>query len=114
MLTALTIPAVTLTNAAQPEGTTIAKATVPVEKVQDAISPVTTQVQTLNGQSTIISPRTGIQYTIPNEYQRPVVLQTEAVVAANSANAKRIVATNPALSEASQQAAVKALVDMAK
>lgn len=93
---------------------TFAKSTVPIEQIQNAIGPVTTQVQTVNGVATIVSPRTGIQYSIPNEHQRPVVLQTQAIAAANSVNANRIVASNPALSSDSQQIAKKALIEMSK
>lgn len=95
-------------------GMTMAKSIVPVEKIQDVITPVTTQVQSINGQSTVVSPRTGIQYTIPNEQQRPVVLQTQAIAAANAVNAQRIVAKNPALSPESQQIATQALIDLSK
>ncbi|OTG83246.1 hypothetical protein B9T31_14245 [Acinetobacter sp. ANC 4558] len=73
-----------------------------------------TQVPVTNGQVVIESPRTGIQYTVPNPNQRPVIIQTKALEVINTNNVDRIVATNPALSPESQQAAKKALLDLAK
>ncbi len=73
----------------------------------------TTQVQVgTDGQVTVASPRTGIRYTFANP-NRPIVLQTAKIAAANAANADRIVAENPALSAASQQKAKQALLDEA-
>ena len=48
--------------------------------------------------TTVISPRTGIRYTLGNTGNRPIILQTTAIAPANSANINRIVASNPALS----------------
>ena len=85
-------------------------ATTTPAKVQQAIGPTTAQVQMgTDGQVTIASPRTGIRYTFNNS-NRPIVLQTAAIAAANAANADRIVASNPALSAASQQQAKQALL----
>lgn len=61
---------------------------------------------------TIISPRTGISYTLGNTEGRSIVLQTDAIAEANSITAKRIIASNPAVSETSQLAAEKALISM--
>jgi hypothetical protein len=83
------------------------------EKVKAAIGPQTAQTQVTNNQITVISPRTGISYTFNND-NKPIVLQTQAIVAANSVNADRIVASNPALSVESQQKAKQALLDAAK
>jgi hypothetical protein len=60
--------------------------------------------------TTVMSPRTGIRYTFANPQQRPVVLKTAAITPANAANANRIVASNPALSAASQEKAKQALL----
>ncbi len=57
-----------------------------------------------------MSPRTGIRYTFANPQQRPVVLKTTAITPVNAANANRIVASNPALSAASQEKAKQALL----
>lgn len=101
VIAALAIPTFAFANAAQ---------TTSVEKVQQAIGPTTAQVQVgTDGQVTVASPRTGIKYTFPNP-NRPIVLQTAAVAAANSANVERIVASNPALSAASQEKAKQALL----
>lgn len=60
--------------------------------------------------TTVMSPRTGIRYTFANPQQRPVVLKTTAITPVNAANANRIVASNPALSAASQEKAKQALL----
>ncbi len=87
--------------------------TTTVEKVQQAIGPTTAPVVVdPNGQVTVQSPRTGIKYSFANP-NRPIILQTAAVAAANAANADRIVAANPALSTASQQEAKQALLNQA-
>lgn len=100
MVAALAIPALSFAETA----------TTTPAKVQQAIGPTTAQVQTgIDGQVTIASPRTGIRYTFNNS-NRPIVLQTAAIAAANAANADRIVASNPALSAASQQQAKQALL----
>ena len=87
-------------------------ATTTPAKVQQAIGSTTAQVQRTDSQVTIASPRTGIRYTFNNS-NRPIVLQTAAIAAANSVNADRIVASNPALSAASQQQAKQALLNEA-
>ena len=84
-------------------------ATTTIDKVQQAVGTNTAQVQRTDAQVTVASPRTGIRYTFANQ-NRPIVLQTAAIAAANAANADRIVATNPALSTASQQQAKQALL----
>lgn len=101
---ALALPSFAFANAPQ---------TTTVEKVKAAIGPTTAAAQVNNGQITVESPRTGIRYTFNNQEGRPVVLQTQAIAAATSANADRIVASNPALSAASQQKAKQVLLDEA-
>ncbi len=104
MIAALALPTFAFANAPQ---------TTSVEKVQQAIGPTSTQVQVgTDGQVTVSSPRTGIRYTFANP-NRPIVLQTAKIAAANAANADRIVAENPALSAASQQKAKQALLNEA-
>lgn len=104
MIAALAIPTVVFANAPQ---------TTTVEKVKQAVGPTTASVVVdANGQVTVQSPRTGIKYSFANP-NRPVVLQTTAIVAANSVNVDRIVATNPALSVASQQEAKQVLLSQA-
>ncbi len=101
MLAVLAIPV--LTFADTPLTTT-------PEKVQQAIGATTAPAVQNDGNITVQSPRTGIRYTFANPQQRPVVLNTAAIKAANAANADRIVASNPALSAASQQKAKQALL----
>jgi uncharacterized lipoprotein YajG len=62
---------------------------------------------------TVMSPRTGIRYTFANPQQRQVILKTAAITPANAANVNRIVASNPALSAASQEKAKQALLSEA-
>ena len=88
-----------------------AQQTTSVEKVQEAIGPTSTQAQINQGQVTLVSPRTGISYTFSNPEGRPMVLETAKVAAANSANVNRIVASNPAVSAASQEQAKLALLN---
>ena len=102
MIMALAMPTFVFANSAQ---------TTTSEKVKQAIGPTTAQVQVgADGQITVASPRTGIRYTFADP-NRPIVMQTVAITAANSANADRIVASNPALSDASQQKAKQALLN---
>ena len=101
MIAALTLP--TLTFANTPQTTTI-------DKVQAARGATTAQAVVKDDNITVMSPRTGIRYTFANPNQRPVILKTTAVTAANSANVNRIVASNPALSTASQEKAKQALL----
>lgn len=104
MIAVLAIPVMAFANAPQ---------TTTVEKVKQAIGPTTAPVIVdANGQVTVQSPRTGIKYSFTNP-NRPIVLQTAAVTAANSVNADRIVATNPALSVTSQQEAKQVLLSQA-
>ena len=100
----LAMPCLAFANAPQ---------TTTVDKVKAAVGPTTATAQVNNGQITVESPRTGIRYTFNNPDGRPVVLETKAIEPATSVNADRIVASNPALSSASQQKAKQALLDEA-
>lgn len=84
--------------------------TTTVEKVQAARGPITAEAEVKHDTVTVISPRTGIRYTLGNTGNRQIILQTPAIVPANSANINRIVATNPAISSTSQEKAKIALI----
>ncbi|WP_130803298.1 hypothetical protein [Acinetobacter ihumii] len=107
-MAAVVIPTFTFaaTDAVQPQS----NQTTTVDKVLAAQGPTTAQVSVENQTTTIVSPRTGIRYTLGNTGNRPIVLKTAAITAANSANVNRIVAANPALSAASQEKAKQALL----
>lgn len=60
---------------------------------------------------TLTSPRTGISYVVDVPAGYTVVIKSEELKAADSDTAKRIVATNPALSPASQEKARLALAN---
>lgn len=84
--------------------------TTTLDKVQAARGATTAQAVVKDDNITVMSPRTGISYTFANPNQRPIVLKTTAITAANAANVGRIVATNPALSTASQEKAKQTLL----
>ena len=84
--------------------------TTTVDKVLAAQGNTTAEPQVKRDVTTIISPRTGIRYTLGDTGNRPIVLQTAAIAPANSANINRIVASNPALSAKSQEKAKIALI----
>ena len=84
--------------------------TTTVDKVLAAQDNTTAEAQVKRDVTTIISPRTGIRYTLGDTGNRPIVLQTAAIAPANSANINRIVASNPALSAKSQEKAKIALI----
>ncbi|MBE2171852.1 hypothetical protein IIQ44_08010 [Acinetobacter oleivorans] len=84
--------------------------TTTVDKVLAAKGPTSAQAVVKQENTTVISPRTGIRYTLGNTGNRPIILQTTAIAPANSANINRIVATNPALSVKSQEKAKVALI----
>lgn len=104
MIAVLAVPAFAFADSVQ---------TTTPDKVKQALGATTAEVQVgTDGKVTVTSPRTGIKYTFENP-NKPIVLQTAAIAAANAANADRIVAENPALSSASQQNAKKALLNEA-
>ncbi|EXE40380.1 hypothetical protein [Acinetobacter baumannii] len=90
--------------------TTSAPQTTTVDKVLAAKGPTSAQAVVKQENTTVISPRTGIRYTLGNTGNRPIILQTAAIAPANSANINRIVASNPALSPKSQEKAKVALI----
>lgn len=85
--------------------------TTTLEKVEAATGVTTAQTEVKNDSTTVISPRTGIRYTLGNTAGRPIILKTAAVAAVTPATVNRIVATNPALSVSSQEKAKQALLD---
>ncbi|MDR0237546.1 hypothetical protein [Acinetobacter sp.] len=84
--------------------------TTTVEKVQAATGAVTAQAEVKNETTTVISPRTGIRYTLGNTGGRPIVLKTAAIAAVTPATVNRVVASNPALSVSSQEKVKQALL----
>lgn len=104
LIAALAVPALAFANNA-PQTTTVAK-------VQAAVGVTTAPASVQDENVTVMSPRTGIRYTFANPNQRPIVLQTAAVTAANAANVNRITAVNPALSAASQEKAKQVLLSV--
>ncbi|MCI3879198.1 MULTISPECIES: hypothetical protein [Acinetobacter] len=84
--------------------------TTTVDKVLAAKGSNTAEAQVKREVTTVISPRTGIRYTLGDTENRPIVMQTAAIAPANSANINRIVASNPALSAQSQEKAKIALI----
>ena len=84
--------------------------TTTVEKVQAATGAVSAQAEVKNDTTTVISPRTGIRYTLGNTGGRPIILKTAAIAAVTPATINRVVATNPALSASSQEKVKQALI----
>ena len=105
ILASVAVSSVGFANEA-PQATT----TTTVDKVLAAKGATTAEAQVKREVTTVISPRTGIRYTLGDTGNRPIVLQTVAIAPANSANINRIVASNPALSAKSQEKAKIALI----
>ena len=105
ILASVAVSSVGFANEA-PQATT----TTTVDKVLAAKGATTAEAQVKREVTTVISPRTGIRYTLGDTGNRPIVLQTAAIAPANSANINRIVAANPALSTKSQEKAKIALI----
>ena len=85
--------------------------TTTVEKVQAAAGVMTAQAEVKNDSTTVISPRTGIRYTLGNTNGRPIILKTAAIAPVTPATVNRVVASNPALSVSSQEKVKLALLD---
>ena len=101
--TTLTLPAFAFADTV-PQRTT-------VEKVQAAAGVMTAQAEVKNDSTTVISPRTGIRYTLGNTNGRPIILKTAAIAPVTPATVNRVVASNPALSVSSQEKVKLALLD---
>lgn len=84
--------------------------TTTVEKVQAATGVSTAQTVVKNETTTVISPRTGIRYTLGNTGGRPIILKTAAIAAVTPATINRVLASNPALSASSQEKVKQALL----
>lgn len=97
------------TQQAPVQGTT----TVAAAQIKAVTSGSAANVTQQNSNSVMVSPRTGLRYVVNNPANRPIVFETGALQPVTAQNVKRIVATNPALSEKSQQQAEKALLDLA-
>lgn len=99
----LAIPTLAMADTSSPTTTTVAK-------VQAATGVVTAQAEVKNENTTVISPRTGIRYTLGNTGGRPIVLKTAAIAAVTPATINRVVAANPALSVSSQEKVKQSLL----
>ena len=86
--------------------------TVPAENVQAAINPPVVEAVQKNDTTVLVSPRTGMRYSVNNPSNVPIIFKTELLAPATAANADRIIASNPALSAESQAKAKQALIDM--
>ena len=80
-------------------------------KVQAATGVTTAQAEVNNDSTTVISPRTGIRYTLGNTNGRAIILKTAAIAPVTPATVNRVVASNPALSVSSQEKVKLALLD---
>lgn len=98
----LALPVMTFADTA-PQTTTVAK-------VQAATGTVTAQTVVKNESTTVISPRTGIRYTLGNTGGREIILKTAAIAAVTPSTVNRVVASNPALSVSSQEKVKLALL----
>ena len=105
-----TIFAATLTLPAFAFADTVPQTTT-VEKVQAAAGVMTAQAEVKNDSTTVISPRTGIRYTLGNTNGRPIILKTAAIAPVTPATVNRVGASNPALSVSSQEKVKLALLD---
>lgn len=70
----------------------------------------TAPVYTEENTTTLMSPRTGIEYTLSNPQKIKYVMRVEKITPANEQTAKRIMAKNPALSAQSQEQARQVLL----
>lgn len=86
--------------------------TVKAETVQAVISPPVVEAVQKDENTILVSPRTGMRYTVKNPANVPIIFKTELIAPATAANVNRIVATNPALSAISQEKAQAALLEM--
>ena len=98
-----TLPVIAFANTPA-ETTTIAK-------VQAATGAMAAQAEVRNDSTTVISPRTGIRYTLGNTGGRRIVLETAAIAPVTPATVNRVLASNPALSVSSQEKVKLALLD---
>lgn len=86
--------------------------TVKAETVAAIVNPPVVEAVQKNDATVLVSPRTGMRYTVNNPNNVPIVFKTELLASATAANANRIVAANPALSTVSQEKAQAALTQL--
>ena len=86
--------------------------TVPVEQVIAAQGAPVVQADINNQNTVVVSPRTGVRYTLGNTGSRPVLFRAALLTPVDANNVDRIVATNPALSVESQEKAKQTLLAM--
>ncbi|WP_445116640.1 hypothetical protein [Acinetobacter sp. WZC-1] len=99
----LVLPTLVFAEATAPQKTTVAK-------VQAATGVAAAQTEVKHESTTVISPRTGIRYTLGNTGGRPIILKTAGIAAVTPATVNRVVASNPALSAVSQEKVKQALL----
>lgn len=80
--------------------------------IEQAVAKPTVEVSQQGKLTTVVSPRTGISYTLSNATTRDIIFKAEAIEVANATTAQRIVATNPAISPESQQQAQQNLLKL--
>lgn len=90
-----------------PQTMTVSAATVEAVTAAPTVEAVQKRENTV-----LISPRTGMRYVVNNPNNVPIIFQTEALAPVTTNNVNRIVASNPAISEQSQQQAQQALLQM--
>lgn len=81
-------------------------------QVEQAVASPTVEVSQQGKLTTVVSPRTGISYTLSNATTRDIIFKAESIEPANTATVQRIVATNPAISAESQQQAQQNLLKL--
>ena len=99
----LAVPAFAFAETAPQTTTTLAN-------VQAATGTTIAQTEVKNDTTTVISPRTGIRYTLGNTGGREIILKTAAVAAVTPNTINRVMASNPALSASSQEKVKQALL----
>lgn len=88
-------------------------ATIDAARVAAVTAPPAVPAVSTGAATRLVSPRTGMSYTVTNLGNRTIIFQTEALAPVTAQNVTRIVATNPALSPQSQQTAVENLLKLA-
>ncbi|TXJ09926.1 MAG: hypothetical protein E6Q25_01940 [Acinetobacter sp.] len=112
MIQSVLLLTTTVGMAAFAEETVLQPIKVSAATAQAAITAPTVDANQKGGTTVLVSPRTGMRYSLTNPANRKVIFQTEALAPVTAQNVSRIRASNPALSEQSQQQAEKALLDM--
>ncbi len=106
-------PAVSATAESSPAPSTVSPMTVKATTVQSVTSAPDVHA-TQNRENTVfVSPRTGMRYSVSNPSNRKIIFQTEGLKPITAQNVDRIRATNPVISEQSQQQARQKLLDLA-